>query len=149
MHAQLRAVEDEPVLQVDRLRYHGGRPVLHTTAHVPAWVGTRLARETLSARTMLEPLAQGGIELVAATQETHAAPCPEAVALLIGLEPGDPVFVIERLVSAREDRPVQHLLATFRWDSFSYRINSTGEPGHRRVEIEGSGRIAAVSNIRS
>ncbi len=141
LQARLCTPEDEPVLQVDRLRGSGGRPMLHTTAHVPAWVGTRLRRETLSERTMLETLAQGGVQLAAATQEMHAGPCPADVAPLIGLSPGDPVFIIERLVSDREGRPVQHLVATFRWDSFSYRITSTGSAGGRRVEIAGTGRI--------
>ena len=117
--------------------------MLHTTTHVPAWVGTRLRRETLSERTMLETLADGGVLLAAAAQEMHAAPCPAAVAPLIGLSPGDPVFVIERLVSDKDGRPVQHLVATFRWDSFSYRITSTGSAGGRRVEIAGAGRIGA------
>ena len=141
MQARLRAQAGEPVLQVDRLRSSGGRPMLHTTAHSPAWVGTRLRRETLSERTMLETLAQGGVQLAAAAQEMHAAPCPAAVAPLIGLSPGDPVFVIERLVSDNEDRPVQHLVATFRWDSFSYRISSTRSAAGRHVEIAGAGRI--------
>ncbi len=141
LQIKLCTPDDEPVLQVDRVRGSGGRPMLHTTAHMPAWVGTRLRRETLSERTMLETLAQGGVQLAAAAQEMHAAPCPAAVAPLIGLSPGDPVFVIERLVSDTENRPVQHLVATFRWDSFSYRITSTGSAGKRRVEIAGAGRI--------
>jgi GntR family transcriptional regulator len=90
---------------------------------------------------MLETMAQGGVRLAAASQEMHAAPCPMAIAPLIGLSPGDPVFVIERLVSDTESRPVQHLVATFRWDSFSYRISSTGSDNGRRVEIAGAGRI--------
>ena len=141
LQARLRTPPDEPVLQIDRVRGSGGRPMLHTTAHVPAWIGARLSRETLSERTMLETLAQGGVQIAAAAQEMHAAPCPAAVAPLIGLSPGDPAFVIERLVTDKEDRPVQHLVATFRWDSFSYRIASTGSAGGRRVEIAGAGRI--------
>ena len=141
MAARLRTPEDEPVLQVDRLRGIGGRPMLHTTAHMPAWVGARLRRETLTERTMLESLAQGGVQLAAAAQEMRAAPCSAEIAPLIGLAPGDPVFVIERLVSDNEERPVQHLVATFRWDSFGYRITSTGSAGGRRVEIAGAGRI--------
>lgn len=140
IRARLGAAEDEPMLQVDRVRSIGGRPVLHTTAHMPAWVGTRLRRETLSERTMLDTLVQSGVQLAAAVQEMRAAPCPAAVAPLIGLSPGDPTFVIERLVSDSEGRPVQHLVATFRWDSFSYRITSTGSAEGRRVQIAGAGR---------
>ncbi len=139
--ACLQLSGEEPVLQVDRLRGLAGRPMLHTTAHVPAWVGARLTRETLSERTMLDTLAQSGLQLATATQEMHAAPCPAAVAPLIGLAPGEPVFVIRRLVGDNQGRPVQNLVATFRWDSFSYRITSTGSAGSRRVEMTGAGRL--------
>lgn len=94
--------------------------MLHTVATMPAWVGARLRKDSLTERTMLEPSAQEGVELGAASQEMHAAPCPAEVAPLLGLSPRDPAFVIERLVSDRQNRPVQHLVATFRWDSFSY-----------------------------
>jgi len=143
IQARLDTPADEPVLQIDRVRSIAGRPILHTTAHMPAWVGTRLRRESLSERTMLDTLAQSGIQLAAAAQEMHAAPCPAALAPLIRLSRGDPVFVIERLVSDKDGRPVQHLMATFRWDSFSYRITSTGSADGRRVEIAGAGRIGA------
>jgi GntR family transcriptional regulator len=33
------------------------------------------------------------------------------------------------------------MVATFRWDSFSYRISSTGSASGRRVEMAGAGRI--------
>ena len=141
MRARLGTPEDEPVLQVDRLRSSKGRPMLHTTAHMPAAIGARLRRDTLGERTMLEMLARSGVFVGGAEQEMRAAHCPAVVAPLIGLAPGDPVFVIERLVSDREGHPVQHLLATFRWDSFSYRVSATGSGDSRRVEIAGAGRI--------
>ncbi len=144
--ARLRSPEDEPVLQVDRLRSNGNRPMLHTTAHMPAWIGTRLRRETLSERTMLETLAQSGVSIASAVQEMHAAPCPAGTAPLIGLSPGDPVFVIERLVSDKEERPVQHLVATFRWDSFSYRVSSTSSANGQRVQMGGAGRFGVPGN---
>ena len=143
IRARLGVPPDEPVLQVDRLRSNHGVPVLHTTAYTPAPIGARLQRETLGERTMLETLARTGVVIAAATQEMHAAPCPEPVAALIGLRPGDPVFVIDRVVSDRDGRPIQHLMATFRWDSFSYRIGSTSSGDGRRVEMEGAGRIGS------
>ena len=134
---------DEPVLQVDRLRSNHGVPVLHTTAYTPAPIGARLQRETLGERTMLETLARTGVVIAGASQEMHAGPCPEPVATLIGLRPGDPVFVINRVVSDGDGRPIQHLVATFRWDSFSYRISATNSGTSRRVEMEGVGRIGS------
>ncbi len=141
LHVRLGVAEDEPLLQVDRLRSNGGKPMLHTMAHVPAWIGSRLERTMLTERTMLESLSHSGVVLASASQEMHAAPCPALVAPLIGLSPGEPTFMIERLVKDSRDRPVQHLVATFRWDCFSYKISSTHAANKRVVEIAGSGRI--------
>lgn len=138
---KLEAAEDEPVLQVDRLRSNGGKPMLHTRAHMPAWIGSKLEPDMLTERTMLDLLVQSGVTITSAAQEMRAAPCPENVAPLIGLSVGEPVFVIERLVRDIRDRPVQHLVATFRWDCYSYRISSTTSGSGRLVEIAGAGRI--------
>ena len=132
---------DEPVLLVDRVRSNAGKAMLHTRAYVPAWVGAKLEEEMLSERTMLDSLLQSGVTIASAAQEMHAAPCPADVAPLIGLSPGDPVFVIERLVRDHRNRAVQHLVATFRWDCYSYRVSSTTSGGKRVVEMAGAGRM--------
>jgi len=137
--ARLEVASDEPVLLVERLRSSGGRPMLHTQALLPAWVGAKFDREALGQRSMLDQLAHDGVTVAEAVQSMHAAPCPDAVAPLLGLSTGDPCFVIERLVRDDRGRPVQHLLATFRWDSFSYRISSTRSETGRRVEMAGAG----------
>lgn len=129
------------MLQVDRLRSSAGRPMLHTQAHVPAWVGAKFDREALVKGTMLDLLAKFGVTVASASQVMRAAPCPGAVAPLIGLAASDPVFLIERLVRDDRNRPIQHLLATFRWDCFSYRISSTSSETRQLVEITGSGRM--------
>jgi GntR family transcriptional regulator len=144
---KLEAKGDEPVLLVERLRSSGGRPILHTRALVPAWIGAKFEREALGQRTMLDQLARSGVTIAEAAQIMHAAPCPEAVAPLIGLSAGDPCFMIERLVRDDRRRPVQHLLATFRWDSFSYRISSTRSEAGRRVEMAGTGRMGMSEPI--
>ena len=144
--AKLGGEENEPVLQVDRLRSSGGKPILHTQAHVPAWVGAKLDREALAKGTMLDLLARSGVTIASASQIMRAAACPGAIAPLIGLATGDPVFLIERLVRDNRDRPIQHLQATFRWDCFNYRISSTSSETRQLVEITGGGRMTTPGN---
>jgi GntR family transcriptional regulator len=141
MRSKLESAENEPVLQVDRLRSNGGKAMLHTCAHVPAWIGAKLDKDALTARTMIDILMMSGIIIASAEQTMHAAPCPAPIAPLIGLSSGDPVFQIERLVRDDRGRPIQHLVATFRWDCFSYRISSTRSEAGRVVEMAGSGRL--------
>ena len=79
MIAKLELSNDEPVLQVDRIRRSGNRPMLHTTAHVPAFVGTKLEAERLAKRSMLDLLVNSGVKIAQAAQVMSAAPCPEAL----------------------------------------------------------------------
>jgi GntR family transcriptional regulator len=144
VRANLGVGPDEPVLLVERLRSSHGRPIMHTSAHVPAWIGAKLDRGTMRERTMLENLQEAGVTIAHAEQIMHAAPCPAALAAHLDLAPGDPVFLIERLVRDDRERPIQHLLATFRWDSFSYRVSSTRSETGRVVEMAGAGRVAPL-----
>ena len=146
MGSKLEVAPNEPVLRVDRLRSSNRRAIMHTCAHVPAFIGAKLSQETLTERSMLDILIKSGVTISSAEQVMHAAPCPAPIAPLIGLSPGDAVFLIERLVRDDKGRPIQHLLATFRWDCFSYRISSTRSEAGRVVEIEGSGSIAFLGN---
>ncbi len=142
IRTQLGIGPDEPALRVERVRSSHGHPVLHTRAHVPAWIGAKLDRGTMSERTMLENLQNAGVTIAHAEQIMQAAPCPAALADHLALTEGDPVFLIERLVRDDRERPIQHLLATFRWDSFSYRVSSTRSAAGRVVEMAGAGRVA-------
>ena len=141
MRATLEVADDEPVLQVDRLRRSGGQPMLHTTAHVPAFIGAKLEKERLGKRSMLDLLVKSGVKIAQAAQIMSAAPCPASLAPLLDLKQGDPIFRIERLVRDDLNRPIQHLIVTFRWDSFSYRVSSTSSPNGRVVEIASAGRM--------
>jgi GntR family transcriptional regulator len=144
MRLKLESAENEPILQVDRLRSNGGKAMLHTCACVPAWIGAKLEKDALTARTMLDILMTSGVTISSAEQIMHAAPCPAPIAPLIELSPGDPVFLIERLVRDSRGRPIQHLVATFRWDCFSYRISSTRSKAGRIVEMAGAGHVGLV-----
>jgi GntR family transcriptional regulator len=90
-----------------------------------------------------------GITIKSAEQIMRAAPCPASLAPLIGLASGDPIFEIERLVRDDKGRPIQHLVGTFRWDCFSYRVSSTRSETGRVVEITGAGQMAALTVAKS
>jgi GntR family transcriptional regulator len=148
IRSKLEIAPNEPVLRVDRVRSSNGRAIMHTCAHIPAFIGAKLSRETLTERSMLDILIKSGVTISSAEQVMHAAPCPAHIAPLIGLSPGDAVFLIERLVKDDKGRPIQHLIATFRWDCFSYRISSTRSEAGRVVEIAGAGSMAFLGNSR-
>jgi GntR family transcriptional regulator len=90
---------------------------------------------------MLDLLVKSGVKIAQATQVMSAAPCPASLARLLDLKQGNPIFRIERLVRDDLNRPIQHLIVTFRWDSFSYRVSSTSSRNGRVVEIASAGRM--------
>lgn len=141
VRAKLEVAEGEPVLLVERLRSLNGTPIMHTMAQVPARIGAKLDQATVSDGTMLEQLRDRGVTIAHAVQEMRAAPCPETVAPLLDLKPGEPTFVLERLVRDDANRPIQYLIASLRWDSYSYRISTTRSAEGRVVEITGAGRM--------
>ena len=143
VRGQLEVPAGEPILLVERLRSLNGTPIMLTLVHVPARIGAKLDQATVSKRTMLEQLRDQGVTIAHAVQEMRAAPCPESIAPLLDLKSGEPIFVFERLVRDDEGRPIQHLVASLRWDSYSYRITSTRSATGRVVEMAGAGRVAA------
>jgi len=137
---RLQVDASEPVLEVARLRRRYERPVLHTVARVPAPIGALLTKEALEATNMLDQLATRGLRAARTEMEMRAQACDAKVAEHLELKKGDPVFVMERLVSDTTGRPIQSMTATFRADSFTYRIVSaseseTGQP--MRMEAAG------------
>ncbi len=132
---------DEPVLHVERLRRRNGQGVLHTLAHVPSAVGILLPRDALADATMLDLLAARGIVASSARQDMRAGACPSDVSRWLEIASGAPVFVIDRLVRDTAGRPMQHLIATFRGDSFTYRISSEQQGSGAFVEVQAAGRV--------
>lgn len=137
----LDAPPEEPVLRVERLRRRRDLPVLHTIAHVPAAIGALLPRDALTGATMLDLLATRGVLPGSVEQEMRAAPCEAGIAALLNLADGAPVFVLDRLVRDATGRPMQHMVARFRWDSFHYRMTTTRRGEGGALEIEAAGRI--------
>ena len=137
----LEVPTDEPVLHVERLRRRGVRGMLHTIAHVPRQVGALLSRTALENATMLDLLAGHGIVAASAQQDMRADSCPPGISDLLDLQPGAPVFVIDRLVRDGPGRAIQHLIATFRGDGFTYRVSSAQQKEGRFLEIVAAGRM--------
>lgn len=137
---RLQVDPGEPVLEVARLRRRFERPVLHTVARVPAPIGALLSKETLEATNMLDQLSSRGLRAARTEMEMRAQACDAKVAELLELKKGDPVFVMERLVSDATGRPIQSMTATFRADSFTYRIVSAPQPENgQAMRMEAAG----------
>ncbi|MCB8881422.1 GntR family transcriptional regulator [Acidisoma cellulosilytica] len=114
---------DEKVLWVTRLRRRLGQPVSHTSAHMPERIGRLVSRDALNHHQLIDILRQQGQVAASADQILTAAPASHAIAELLDLPVGAPLFCLRRLTRDSDGRPMVLLNSSLRWDRFSYRMD--------------------------
>ncbi|WP_052402812.1 GntR family transcriptional regulator [Muricoccus aerilatus] len=128
--------EGDQMLRIERLRHQDGAPVFHTVSHLPAPVGALLNRRTLESSSLYDALGAAGHVPASTERQMGAAPCPRAVAPLLGMRPGEPTFRTERLSRDAAGHPLHLLSGHWRWDRFSMRLISgpAGKGGQLSIE---------------
>jgi len=75
-----------------------------------------------------------GHVVASADQIMSAAPASPAMAQMLDLEPGDPIFCFRRLMRDADRRPMGLLYSSFRWDRFTYSMSL------KQSEVEAQGK---------
>lgn len=119
----LRLSRGARVLWVTRLRSRGGKPVTHTEVHMPEFVGCGVSEAYLNHGSLVRLLTENGHEALRGEQTVSAAPCPRAIAPLLDMAARDPILVMRRVIYGADDRPILLLVASYRWDSYSFRLS--------------------------
>lgn len=137
--ADLRIPSGSPVQRAVRLREISGEVFSHLTTHVPADLGERISAEEMASGPLIGLLEGLGIEIDRAEQTISATLADVTVAPLLGVEPGNPLMRIVRVVYDSTGRPVEHLVALYRPDRFQYhfslsRVHSPRTGGHWHVD---------------
>jgi GntR family transcriptional regulator len=107
-----------PIFVLKRLRLAGGEPMSVQTAHIPAaFVPGLELTEDLSLYEVL----QSRYHLYAArARETYfSAAAEQPAAELLGIEPGSPVFSVERVTLLPNERPFEFVRSVVRGDRYS------------------------------
>ena len=128
-----------PVFVVKRVRLAGDEPMSVQTAHIPAALvpGIELAEdaslyEVLQSRYDLYP---------ARARETYFVTAADpAVAGLLGIPAGAPVFAVERVTQLPNERPFEFVQSTVRGDRYSIVLDL--------VKPDAAGHSGAVSALR-
>jgi GntR family transcriptional regulator len=106
-----------PVYVLKRVRLSAGEPVSVQTAHIPAdFVPGLVVDEAAS----LYEILQSRYDLYPArARETYtAAAADQAVAELLGIPTGSPVFAVERITMSLNERPFEFVQSTVRGDRY-------------------------------
>lgn len=127
-------------LRIGRLRRKAGRPVSHTTIHVPARYCEKLTRGSLGDRPVSVVLEESGYVPARADQALTVSVADPAVATALGLEAGAPLLAMRRVLFGEDGRPLLHQLSLYPPDRYEYRMTLTRDAGStalRWTPIEG------------
>ena len=128
-------------LRIGRLRHKAGRPVSHTTIHVPARYCETLTRQRLGDRPVSVVLEEAGYIPARADQALTVSVADPAVAEALALEPGAPLLAMRRVLFGEDGKPLLHQLSLYPPDRYEYRMTLTrdaGSTGLRWTPIEPS-----------
>ncbi|MBP0495151.1 GntR family transcriptional regulator [Pararoseomonas indoligenes] len=127
--------EGDQVLRIARLRRQEEAPVFHTVTYLPAEIGAAINRRALEESALQEVLAAAGFIAAGTERQMGAAPCPKAVAALLGLRTGAPTFRTERLTRDATARPLHLMIGHWRWDRFAMRLVSAPTEGGNHLTV--------------
>ncbi|ATU71731.1 GntR family transcriptional regulator [Komagataeibacter rhaeticus] len=114
---------EEKVLWSTRLRRRRNDPINHTSVHIAPDFAVGINEELLGQKQLIDIWRAQGHVVASADQIMSAAPCNKAIARHLDIAIGAPVFCIRRLMRNAEGRPMGLLVASLRWDRFSYRMS--------------------------
>jgi GntR family transcriptional regulator len=117
--AALEIPEDAPVVRIDRLRHAGGVPMAMERAHLPADRFPGLAGRRLGDDSLYEVLErEWGAAIVDGDQRVSAGAVDADQATFLGVTPGDPVLVFERVTRDESGRVVEFTRSVYRADRY-------------------------------
>ncbi|OLC28198.1 MAG: hypothetical protein AUH31_10075 [Armatimonadetes bacterium 13_1_40CM_64_14] len=123
----LRLPPDTQVIRVERVRTGNGQPVNFSISYLPAVDFPGFTAELLAAAGSLYGLLQTRYELhiARAQDEMFARRASKREAGLLGVRPGDPVLVMNRVCVLSSGRPIEYALSVMRSDIYRYVVRLT------------------------
>jgi len=123
----LQLPPDAQVVRVERVRTGNGQPVNFSISYIPAADVPGFTAELLAESGSLYALLRTRYELhiARAQDEMFARRASTREARLLGLRPGDPVLVMNRVCALSSGRPIEYALSVIRSDIYRYVVRLT------------------------
>jgi GntR family transcriptional regulator len=102
-----------------------GTPFSHLETHVPASVGDNWSRADMQKRPMVQLLEESGIVIRRSEQFIKAVLANEDVARRLDVAPARPLLRVDRLNFDVFGNPVEHLVALYPEDRYTFRVTLT------------------------
>ena len=136
--ADLTIEPGTPVILIERLRFVGDKPWVHTVTHVPESVAPGLVGEDLTEQSLYALLEDKyGVRLARGRRSIESSVAGARLARNLGIAEGAPVLVLRSVSLDAEDRPVETFVAYHRGDSsrFEVELLRTSEPTSRPLML--------------
>ena len=140
---ELELETDEEVQRSIRVRSHEGVPMSWLETWVPAHIGRSYDAEDMGARPLLHLLERAGVHVASARQTITAALATPQVAQALGVQTGNALLDVRRVVRDDRGRPVEYISILYRPDLYRFAMNLT------RVKEGGSARWEANDPLSS
>jgi GntR family transcriptional regulator len=118
--AALACAIGDTVQRAVRVRRLDGEPFSHLVTHVPEAIGRSFTRRELATRPLLLLLERSGAAVSHAEQVLTATLASGSVAELLNVPTGAALLQITRTVYDQNERPVEHIVGSYRPDRYQY-----------------------------
>ena len=122
MAARLDVPTSQLVFLIERLRTVDGTPVALHQSYVPMHLAPDLQQEDLEKRSLYEVLgSRYGLRVDHAQETLESALATEYEALVLGVQPGAPMLLLNIRLSSIDGRPLEVVKVAFRGDRVTLR----------------------------
>lgn len=113
---------------IRRIRTIDGEVFAYTVNHMADDVGRLFTERRLRTRSLMEMLEGSTFKLSGAVQSIHAQLADLTISERLGMDFGDPVLFVERLLYGARRRPVQLAQTWYRGDRYEYTVTLEVRP---------------------
>ena len=117
---RLRSEHDE-VVQIKRVRFLLENSFAYTINYLPIEIGSKIKETDLYRKPLLQIMEQDlGIRFTEAFQTIEASFADQEVAHKLGIPSGSPILFVERIMYAKNRKPVEVVQSSYRGDLYKY-----------------------------
>lgn len=111
------------VLEVQSLMHIGKTVLAHVTVWVPYALGRRIPKKRIGETPLIILLSEiCGVQITEVDQWTTASLADKRIGDALGVSPGDPILVIERLFYDPEGHPIELAVNRYRTDQYRHHV---------------------------
>jgi len=113
--------DQEEIIQIKRLRFLEDKPFAFTLNYLPLKIGGRIRKKDLLKKPLLQIIEEDlDIRFTEAFQTIEASFADPEVSEQLGVVPGAPILLVERIMYTQKRKPVEVVQSSYRGDLYKY-----------------------------